>query len=444
VVVLLIGAAEARGAGAKLVRDLVPGSEGSKPSKLINVSGTLFFVAETRAHGSELWRSDGTRRGTRLVRDIIPGPVGSDPARGRDVAGTLFFVVDDGIHGRELWRSDGTKAGTTLVRDINPGSGHSWFHQQFGAWQAAPIGETLFFTANDGVHGHELWRSDGTEAGTTLVREIFPGPEPCALFGPHDLEAIAETLFFACDDGITGNELWRSDGTEAGTTLVRDINPGGRSSGPFQITEVDETLFFRAETRVHGAELWRSDGTEAGTMLVRDIFTGRRGSFMEELTEFGGALFVSAIDREHDRELWRSDGTEAGTTHVFTPGSGRAPSDLTDVGGTLFFADYGRGPGELMRSDGTEAGTRALGRFRNGIRGLTGVGRLLYFVGEQPLYNIELWRSNGTRTGTTLVRDINPGRRRGSGASYLTAVGNRLFFAARNPAHGRELWKAVP
>ena len=86
-----------------------------------------------------------------------------------DVDGTLFFAADDGSHGRELWKSDGTEEGTVLVEDINPGTAHA------GPRWLTNVNGTLFFTAVDGSHGRELWKSDGTEAGTVLVKDINRG-----------------------------------------------------------------------------------------------------------------------------------------------------------------------------------------------------------------------------------------------------------------------------
>ncbi len=149
------------------------------PVGLTNVGGTL-FRADDGTHGRELWRSDGTRRGTKLVRDIYPG-ASSDPYQLTDLAGRSSSATDGrAAHGRELWRSDGTAAGTALVRDIYP-------TRPFAGNSSRPseltnLGGTLFFSAHDGTHGGELWRSDGTAVGTTLVRDIRPG---CCNLGPN-------------------------------------------------------------------------------------------------------------------------------------------------------------------------------------------------------------------------------------------------------------------
>ena len=116
------------------------------------------------------------------------------------------------------------------------------------------VNGTLFFRADDGVNGPELWKSDGTAAGTVLVEDIRPGANGSF---PFDLVNVNGTLFFTADDGVNGYELWKSDGTSAGTVLAKDINPGAGHSNPFQLLNVNGTLFFAADDGVHGAQLWK-------------------------------------------------------------------------------------------------------------------------------------------------------------------------------------------
>jgi ELWxxDGT repeat protein len=214
-----------------------------------------------------------------LVKDIHPGDYPSDAREltpvGTGVNQTLFFTARDGVHGRELWKSDGTEAGTALVRDIHTGVGSSYDAPSF----LTDVGGTLFFSANDGNVGQELWKSDGTEAGTVLVKDVQPGAGGSYYDGPAFLTTVGPTLFFTEDDVVHGRELWKSDGTEAGTVLVKDIHPGAgspydESTAP---TAVGDTLYFAADDGVRGQELWRSDGTEAGTVLVQDV--NRGGAF---------------------------------------------------------------------------------------------------------------------------------------------------------------------
>jgi ELWxxDGT repeat protein len=148
---------------------------------------------------------DGTAAGTRLLKAVDrPHPVligvsDSSPEL-TPVGSQLFFRADDGVHGLELWKTDGTPEGTVLVKDLAPGSHDSRLHGLTAA------GGTLYFGATDEVHGYELWRSDGTAAGTTLVQDILPGPAPS---NPDQLTAADDgTLYFTANDGEHGRELW--------------------------------------------------------------------------------------------------------------------------------------------------------------------------------------------------------------------------------------------
>ena len=135
-----------------------------------------------------------------------------------------------------------------MVLDINPGIASSY------PSKSVVIGSTAYFTAEDGVHGIELWKSNGTAAGTVLVKDINPG-SASSCSDPSFLTNVNGTLFFSADDGTHGPELWKSDGTAAGTALVKDINSGSGSSEPRYLTNVNGTLFFSAHDGVHGFEL---------------------------------------------------------------------------------------------------------------------------------------------------------------------------------------------
>ncbi len=469
--------------GTLLVKDFFPGANNSGyPTNLVNVNGTLFFTANNGTNGNELWTTDGTEAGTRMLTDLnttvdegaksltnVDGTLffvaapdgqkvlfkldGSTPLRIKEyqsnlpvslsnINGKLFFAADDGSVGQEPWLSDGTAAGTQLLRDV-----------RFGSLGSTPsklttVGGTLFFSADDGSEaGRELWKTDGTETGTAKVREI----NSVGNANPDRMTNVSGTLFFIADDGINGFELWKSDGTTAGTQLVKDIRTGTLGSNPKYLTNINGTLFFSATDPTNGEELWKSDGTATGTVLVKDIRAGSSSSTISYLTNVNGALFFRATNGVTGLELWQSDGTVTGTNIVrdIRPGTlGSGARALVNVNGTLFFrANDGTSGYELWKSDGSPGGTSLVKDIRSGGAGsnpllLTNSNGTLFFQAHDGISGYELWKSDGSSSGTVLVRDINVGSNH-SFARQLTNVGGTLFFEANNPASGGyALWKS--
>lgn len=442
------------GAQPMLVADINPGSSGSVPAYLTAFDGMVYFRANNGTNGAELWKSDGTEAGTALVRDIWPGPIdGLDgipafaPFFGA-LGGSLYFMANEGTNGDELWRTDGTEAGTMLAVDINPGPNAS------GPFGFTEFDGMLYFRASDGTNGTELWRTDGTEAGTMLVKDTWPGA-PGGVRSIPEFTPFGGVFYFSADDGTNGLELWRSDGTEAGTMLLKDIDPGPgdgmRNEIPSEYTPFNGALYFAADDGTTGRELWRSDGTEAGTVRVADIFPGSEASEPSGLTVFGGMLYFSADDGTNGVELWKSDGTEAGTVLVkdINPGSeSNDPFELTEFGGILYFtADDGVNGRELWRSDGTEAGTMLVkdinpgpgDNLLNGLSLFTVFEGTLYFRANNGTNGLEMWRTDGTEAGTVLVADINPGSGAGAYNEPIVFQG-AFFFQANDGTNGQELW----
>jgi ELWxxDGT repeat protein len=275
------------------------------------MGGKVYFEAEVGTHGRELWKSNGIEAGTVLVKDISASYL-------TPVDGTLFFVGED-RRGEELWTTDGTRAGTVIVANLNPGGMTSDY--DYGPASLTAGAATLYFTAADDTHGQELWKSDGTKAGTVLVKDIYPGSVDNAYgypssSSPTSLRPVGTELYFSAADGIHGRELWKTDGTKRGTVLVKDIEPRHPDSSPTSLTGVGRTLFFTAEDGVHGQELWKSNGTSSGTVMVKDISRCDARSGPTDLTRVGRRLFFAANDGTHGWELWTSDGTQAGTVLV--------------------------------------------------------------------------------------------------------------------------------
>lgn len=144
-----------------------------------------------------------------MVRDIYPGELSSQPCWPVAINGALFFVANDGTQGNELWRSYGTEASTTLVRDVNPGGASGFVSTPLNAF-LTPHGSALFFQAQDGTHGLELWQSLGTENSTVQIADIYPGSDSS---DPVGMTVAGGILYFSADDGDDpllghGRELW--------------------------------------------------------------------------------------------------------------------------------------------------------------------------------------------------------------------------------------------
>ncbi|MDY7226774.1 ELWxxDGT repeat protein [Hyalangium rubrum] len=437
----------------------MPAWMAESPESLVAFRGKLYF-AVNRGLGrqsQELWMSDGTETGTLAVKTFAPhlSPFGTWNSVGElTVAGDrLFFQVGDATHGRELWASDGTSAGTLRVKDISPGAEDS-FLSGFTA-----TGSTLLFfryipATQTEAERNELWRSDGTEAGTVLVRDL--GPE----FSVSSMRAlVGNTLFFVGSDNAHGSELWKSDGTEAGTVRVRDIQPGPDSAYPYELRAVGQHVFFTAEDASHGRELWKSDGTEAGTVLVEDLNPGPENGGQRLLGAVGGYLyFTTPAPAEQALRLSRLklDGATQSklVKTIPNPYAGQPDADpyittYAVTGEKLFFGMAISTPGpaprdvQLWGTDGTAVGTRLLVRplslsdeFQSS---LFAVEDFILFSALGPgSEGLELWMSDGAAESRPL-QDISPG----ASSSYptgFTRVGDSVFFVANDDTDANQLW----
>ncbi|MCP5096854.1 MAG: hypothetical protein GY943_14990 [Chloroflexi bacterium] len=383
------------------------------PTHLTNVDGLLLFSAQSN-NETELWKSDGTLGGTVRVKDIFPGTSSSNPANFFSINDILFFTATNSANNIELWRSDGTEANTRTVKEINPT--RSAFSPDFDPMMAAD-GGILYFVADDGVHGAELWRSDGTDAGTYLVKDIQAGPLRSGMIKSPIF--INGTLYFAAYDSEYGLELMKSDGTENGTSVILDLetgNGGGVGSGFDYFTRrVGNRLFFTAYNPIYGIELWVSDGTSAGTQFVVDMWPGELGGayYYQNMTAVNNKLFFTYSEQG----LWVTDGTSAGTVNLIESGSFDA---LAEYNGQLLFSH----DNQLWLSDGTIDGTAPF---------TTASGeKFIYFNDHLYFRNDpQLWRTDGTENGTSLIKNIG-GSNSSNYPNNFIVFKDRLFFSATN------------
>ena len=287
-----------------------------------------------------------------------------------------------------------------LLKDINKTGTDASEPGEF-----AVLGDLMLFAAADGAHGRELWITDGTVTGTTLVKDINPGVEDSS---PSCLAAWNGLIYFAADDGVHGEELWTSNGTTEGTTLFKDIYQGSFDSDPTYFTAFERRLYFSARDS-HGQELWVTDGTESGTKLFYDVNpTGF--SYPRQLTVVSDKLFFVPYSYGMGGPLWVTDGTEAGTVCLEAV---TECHDLVSFNGQLYcFARYHDGFSlrlGICASDGTPEGTQGLVPLWDayGASGLTPANGILYFAHSDPWHGEELWSSNGV-DDAHLVKDLNP------------------------------------
>ncbi len=362
---------------------------------LVPNESNVFFWAEDSANGpaGQPWGSDGTSVGT----TELTLPLGSSAQFFTEQPrfahkGLVYFVLDNGFDGSQVWRSDGTIAGTIALP--NPAN-------YVGASQVLFTGiggHVLYRAGNDSltmdgipadtqalaldigkargviVNGKALFIDDGAVVltdGTPTGTSAFALPGVTAALDSNGLTQMAAVngiVYFSGTDGTHGAELWKTDGTLAGTSLVKDIYSGTNSSSPHALTRVQDRLFFVASTMDAGNELWVSDGTNAGTVRVADIRSGPLDSAPHLLTPIGGELYFIANDGIHGNELWRSDGTSAGTMLALgdlNPGTTGAfdtasNSVLQTINHKLLFVANVPGNYGLNVSDGTPAGTSAV------------------------------------------------------------------------------------
>lgn len=420
----------------------------SSPQNLTPVNGELFFSADNGLVGFELWKSDGTTSGTMLVKDLTPGGTSTDNLRDFiEVNNKLFFSCKTGT---ELWTSDGTLAGTdTLITFSSIGT---ILDESF-----VDLNGNLIFVTREVATGNlSLWKSSGTAATTQHIKTFNGGGNS---IHPRSFTIYQNNLYFLASDGISGQEVWKTNGTVSGTILLKDINPGTNDGTPWPnapfFNEVNGQLYFIGNDGVSGDELWKTDGSNIGTILVKDINSGIGSADITSPTIVGNHLYFKVFIGGRT-SLWKSNGTSSGTIKITDLSRNDYMIALDST--TLIFnqdntipIDYGR---ELWITRGTPSSTGILkdiypgilhGLPANHFKGIV-IDSIFYFNAQDSAHGLELWRSNGTDSGTYIVKDMNPGLGNGflNNSKFLFDANGRLFFDAISFGGGSstELWKS--
>ena len=358
------------------------GSANNNPriSNMVEMGGNLYFTADDGVHGNELWKTDGTVGGTSMVIDLSPPMCPTCPNMDSDivelVAGDskLFFsspVQNAGVPDftRELFVSDGTASGTQLVMDIFDcplTSGDITFDYDGvnsltvlpGSTFGTAGGDRVVFSAfhcsltNYVCFGEEPWISDGTLSGTRSLADIRVGDTPMNTQDgqgvliddvgsqPRFFFQSGDMVYFFADDNNSGRELWKIDTSRAssGATLVKDINPGSDDSIHLfydpEFVQMNYDIYFAADNGVNGEELWKTNGFGLGTTMVKDINPGSSYGYPSQLTVVGSMLYFQGFSSNTTIELFQSDGTSDGTSSIYANGSYL----LTTNGYELYYA----------------------------------------------------------------------------------------------------------
>jgi ELWxxDGT repeat protein len=365
--------------------DINPGGD-ANPKELTIMNGRLYFTATTIANGLELFSTTGVHPNLSIVADIRSGGIGSDVAN------------------------------LTLLGSSK-----------------------LIFSADDGSgKAVEVWQSDGSSGGTSLLKDVFAGGVSST---PMNFKSFNGKVYFGAFGSGGGDlDLWTTDGTTAGTQLLKDINPTG-GSYPEGYLEANGKLYFTALTDLEGAELWVTDGTDTGTKMIKDIIGGIQGATPVNKFSIGNKIFFEGCcaPPPFGTVIYESDGTALGTKVFSEPGLNKLNKDFIIPWKNKVYFDGGSlAPGMLWYTDGTLAGTDSIAQI--GIAGWPAVYKdKLYFAGSTPGSGIELMVSDGTKAGTKVLADIIAGPD-GSSPSYLTVYENKLYFIAQTSLGDTQLY----
>ena len=483
-------------AGTSVAFDLSPGAPWGQPFYMTVLQNRLLFYSSTSASNHGIWASDGTLAGTTLLTNQlkIDGSMSSiGPTRFYvDATGQkAYFQGQSDTLGSGLWVTDGTPGGTTFVSSVT--SSLTGVFNGFHLFGGAGIGSKFVFTGVDPVHGLEPWVTDGTPAGTSILKDMVAGASGVGVDFRHAV-LFAGQLYFPAHDSVNGSELWRTDGTTAGTVLVADVTPGAGGSSPYQLTVFGPHLYFTAQdgglwridangqleqmtnfgtsgapvvdaqtaflatggrlyfvatTLDSGAELWATDGVTVER--VADIAVGAINSEPKYLTPLtGGRVVFSATEPQTLRQLWISDGTAPGTVLLKNFGllggsSGSNPlTKRVTWGDRVYFMAHTQETGrELYRWDAV-SGVKLAAEMTPGTADTQVDEMVLSRFGGKPTIlmsanvagaGAELWTFDGLTA--TLLKDIAPNG--GSNPADFVSNGKETFFTAQGDA-GRELW----
>ena len=437
--------------GTNLFKDLNKTS-GIRAGRITEVGDKSFFSY----NGSTLGVSDGTAPGTYQIPVIVEGRGTADRAKLVEFNDRLIFVGYDSDHGYELWTSDGTAAGTKMIKDIRPGAGGS-LEGEFNKHSLTKIGDKVYFSANNNASTNAIWVTDGTEEGTIQLADInlsSGGPIPNGEWWDMPGFTVFNDIVYFLGNSSSGLGLYRTLGPQATTEFVYSL------SRPRNIIALNNGLILVADannTSYSPNDLYFSDGTAAGTSLIMTFIDGlgSGGAFMTILNE--ELYFIERNQENLIDSVYKTDGTTEGTVIIYDGGT-HLPSniDINDIfscGEYVYFGvklslDYTAPNLEIWRTDGTNAGTLMLASSEFGYEALsdfTCLNDILYFIDNGNRHN--LWATNGNPADLLkLSFNVTNGQQLTENGS-IQEIGtglNQIYLSATTEESGAELYITRP
>jgi len=425
--------------GTRQVYAPVPATWTAAIAPILAVDGDLYLTGSPlapRTSGGEIWKWNIEARTLQAVADLCPEGWDAPPTLPLSTPLGFFFSGFSPEAGFEAWRTLGTPATSSLIKDLLPGT-KSGFGGSDPAIMSEGPGGQVYFQGTTTTNGTELWRTDGTPAGTSLFRDLTPGTQGSF---PSSLTPLGNRLVFAAS-----RKLWTTDGTPDGTTLILPSAPNAPESRPEFLTRLGDRIFFTAQDPTHGTEVWSTDGTADGTRLLADLYTGTGTVWPRLFGTAGPLLFFEQHGTTRDYGLYATDGTREGTRRL-SDARPPNPGDAAAIGDIFYFIHAPAPDAQaLWRSDGTAAGTRqvtSLPATRIPEPGwhLTAAGPHVFFQLRDPVLGNQLWRSDGTANGTFPLVPESPAWDPIRNVELLAGIGPHVYFAATTYRHGRELW----
>ncbi|MBP6455384.1 MAG: T9SS type A sorting domain-containing protein [Chitinophagaceae bacterium] len=436
------------------------------------LNGKLYYIFPEQASSKNtLYETDGTNVGTNRIT-----PANVNITSNLIVGGNkIYFFASDGLNGVEPWVSDGTTAGTFMLKNINASTDDNFAETMFLTFLSADSSKA-FFKGNDGTTGEELWVTDGTTLGTVFVADIFQGINGSQIKiskSAHGSSMRDGKLYFFAVNGnggpttLNGEEPWVSDGTQAGTFLLKDIVPGYQGCNtsfglPIQIIEYNNKMYFMAvgQTAASQTGLYETDGTTAGTIQA---FTTSTSSFdrINEMIVFNNKIYYTVSDGGSDPRVFSTDGTLAGITFIDTlvdaDLNNPATCQMTIANNELYFrVNHNTLGDELYKLDASNkinlVKEICVGA-SFGINSNVYSERKVFQVYDNKLWFLgsdgsafgaqQMWRSDGTVAGTIAMSPLNNDS--GWAGGYLSpydiyATSFGMFMIYTNPTTGSELY----